>query len=100
MLLSSVVRLTGEKGGLDPNITRRQRIRPERRHRLGLLLASSNQLDEPAWLALQLSTPRKEAWWAAGSGEHCRELVSLAAPSSPALFREIQSCQRMGGRGG
>lgn len=36
MLLSSVVRLTGEKGGLDPNITRRQRIRPERRHRLGL----------------------------------------------------------------
>lgn len=66
MLLSSVVRLAGEEGGLDPSIRRRQRIRPERRHKLGLLLASSNRLDEPAWLALHLSTPRKEAWWTAG----------------------------------
>lgn len=66
MLLSSVARLAGEEGGPDPSVRRRQRIRPERKYKLGRLLASSSRLDEPMWLALHVSTPRKAAWWTAG----------------------------------
>lgn len=35
MLLSLVARLAGEEGGPDPSIRRRQRIRPERKDKLG-----------------------------------------------------------------
>ena len=98
MLLSSVVRLAGEEGGLDPSIRRRQRIRPERRHKLGLSPLPTGWMSQCGYPCTCQPQEKKHGGpmvreSAVGSSSPCL----LRLHPQPAFFTEVQSFQQMGG---